>query len=435
MRWNSVFKLYCMFALIVAWTIVAGIDQPQPPWGAECNDRDQDGYGDPGSQVCPHPERDCDDERPDVNPGEREGPLGDPTCADGLDNNCDGLVDAADAGCYECFYDEDCDDENPCTEDQCDGGVCSHVATTQPCDDHNACTVGDICSRGTCVGGPSLACDDEDACTTDACDPVVGCVHEEVICYDGNACTTDMCDPLTGCVHGAVSCDDGNPCTDDSCDPSTGCVHTSNTLPCDDGDPCTMNDRCEAGICTGVLLDVDGDGYASSSCGGSDCNDSNGTVYTGAPELCDGIDNQCPGDPGYGEVDEGCQPPCIDHDGDGYGSPASSSCTYPEEDCYDYNPNAYPGSTYWSSTHRGDGSFDYNCDGVETKRWEGQADCVDWQPSPPSCTPVWGWYPGCYDPVQGWPSCGTPCPYLIGCLWKWMGWCDPTYYEVVQECR
>ncbi|HUT54477.1 MAG TPA: MopE-related protein [bacterium] len=46
----------------------------------------------------------------------------------------------------------------------------------------------------------------------------------------------------------------------------------------------------------------------------TDCDDGAITVYPGAPELCDSIDNQCPGDPGYGTVDEGCN---VDTDGDG----------------------------------------------------------------------------------------------------------------------
>lgn len=56
--------------------------------------------------------------------------------------------------------------------------------------------------------------------------------------------------------------------------------------------------------------DNDGDGYglsASPSCKHSelDCDDSEPDVYPGALELCDDIDNQCPGDPGHGIVDEG----------------------------------------------------------------------------------------------------------------------------------
>ena len=42
---------------------------------------------------------DCDDSNPDVNPGATEGPEGDPTCSDGVDNDCDGAVDGEDPAC------------------------------------------------------------------------------------------------------------------------------------------------------------------------------------------------------------------------------------------------------------------------------------------------------------------------------------------------
>ena len=45
----------------------------------------------------------------------------------------------------------------------------------------------------------------------------------------------------------------------------------------------------------------DGDGL--SECDG-DCDDTNGDIYPDAPEINDGEDNQCPGNAGYGVVDE-----------------------------------------------------------------------------------------------------------------------------------
>jgi len=38
--------------------------------------------------------------------------------------------------------------------------------------------------------------------------------------------------------------------------------------------------------------------------------------------------------------------------------------TISSADCYDSNASAYPGQTAWFTGNRGDGSFDYNCDGV-----------------------------------------------------------------------
>ena len=56
-------------------------------------DADGDGYTTCGG--------DCDDTNPDVSLGATEGPVGDATCSDGLDNDCDGAIDDADSGCVE----------------------------------------------------------------------------------------------------------------------------------------------------------------------------------------------------------------------------------------------------------------------------------------------------------------------------------------------
>ena len=47
-----------------------------------------------------------------------------------------------------------------------------------------------------------------------------------------------------------------------------------------------------------VGSDRDGDGYTEAD---GDCNDEDGWIWTGAPEMCDAVDNDC-----NGVVDEGC---------------------------------------------------------------------------------------------------------------------------------
>jgi hypothetical protein len=53
----------------------------------------------------------------------------------------------------------------------------------------------------------------------------------------------------------------------------------------------------------GGTNEVDADGDGLSVCAG-DCDEGDATVFAGAVEINDGIDNQCPGDPGHGSVDE-----------------------------------------------------------------------------------------------------------------------------------
>ncbi|MFH1615567.1 MAG: MopE-related protein [Planctomycetota bacterium] len=88
-------------------------------------------------------------------------------------------------------------------------------------------------------------------------------------------------------------------------------------------------------------VDADGDGYEDEACGGSDCDDSNPNVYPTAPELCDGLDNDC----------DGTIPPDeADADGDGY-----RIC---EGDCDDTIGSVNPGAP--EECYNG---LDDDCDG------------------------------------------------------------------------
>ena len=71
----------------------------------------------------------------------------------------------------------ECDDGNPCTEDECKNGICVSTASEgAPCDDEDACTPDDQCQTGgDCLGGDPIVCNDDNPCTDDDCDPSEGC--------------------------------------------------------------------------------------------------------------------------------------------------------------------------------------------------------------------------------------------------------------------
>ena len=109
-----------------------------------------------------------------------------------------------------------------------------------------------------------------------------------------DACHAGVCDGATG-LCAARPRDDGYGCSD--------------------GDDCTAGDRCRGGACVGAPLDEDGDGVTPVRCaagpGAGDCDDADIFVSAGAPEACDGKDNDCDGlvDEGLGLGDCYAGPP------------------------------------------------------------------------------------------------------------------------------
>ncbi len=119
---------------------------------------------------------------------------------------------------------------------------------------------------------------------------------------------------------------------------------------CQDKDP----DIDETGI---AGQDADGDGYSAAD----DCDDNDASAYPGAPESCDGVDNDCDG-----EVDEdGDLSWYADVDGDGYGDAGvtATGCEGPSgyvdngTDCDDGDAAIHP-----DASEACDG-IDNDCDG------------------------------------------------------------------------
>jgi len=183
-----------------------------------CVDRDQDGYADPASEGCPHPERDCDDENPAVHPGAEE-------LCNGEDDDCDDAVPADENdldGDNWRICEGDCDDGNAAVhpdaeetcngeDDDCDGAV--------PTDEQDLDEDGWPVCQGDCDdANPLIYPGAEELCNgrDDDCDDVVPAGEEDQDGDEWLVCEGD-CDDEDPLVHPEIpeNCENG---VDDDCD-------------------------------------------------------------------------------------------------------------------------------------------------------------------------------------------------------------------------
>ncbi len=288
-------------------------------------DDDNDGFGDPLQVVnaCLPPagyvgsSADCDDTRATVRPGGIE-------VCNGLDDDCDGTADNGAINPRTWFLDGDSDGFGlaSSTLQQC-GQPAGYVGGAGDCNDGDPAinpTADEVCDG-----------DDNDCDGTVDVAAIDGTTFFADVDGDGFGDPTDTrfeCAAPAGYVAVTGDCDDGdfgaNPAGSETCDGT--------------------DDDCDGTIDEGAsdastwYRDGDGDTYgdatfSTAACAqpagfvadATDCFDGLATVYPGAPELCDGLDNDCNGSPDDGAL--GTATWYRDQDSDGFGDPNVSQAT------------------------------------------------------------------------------------------------------------
>jgi hypothetical protein len=316
--------------------------------GINQDDLDGDGY-----DSC----SDCDDADPLVNPGAVE-------VCDGLDNDCNSLVDEGLTAVYHPDADGDGFGDSASPSEEC-GQPAGYVSDGSDCDDANAAA----------NPGATEVCDGFDNDCDGATDEGVTVFYFPDSDGDGfgdSDYSTEECEQPDGYVEDHTDCDDGDATI--SPDGTETCDGQDNDC---DGDEDDLDADVEFGESDVWFADSDGDGFgdaasSSSSCAqpegtssdSTDCDDSEASVYPEAEELCDDLDNDCDM-----EIDEDASTYYADSDGDGYGDPDAPAALCEAEDgyvadssdCDDSDASSYPGAEEVE-----DDSIDQDCDGEDT---------------------------------------------------------------------
>jgi hypothetical protein len=333
-------------------------------------DTDADSYGDAGAALaaCQQPagyvasSTDCDDADAAVHPGA-------PEVCNAVDDDCDGAIDDNASGTSTFYADADSDGFGGTTTADACFAPAGYVAASGDCNDAVA-TVH--------PGAPELCNNVDDDCDG-AVDDGAGTSWYADADSDGFGTTALVaCNRPSGYAAAGGDCDDAD-----------AAVHPGATEVCNGAD-----DDCDGVIddnASGASTfhpDADRDGFGASGspitactapngyvADATDCDDAVATTFPGAPEQCNGVDDDCDG-----QIDDNVQVITwyADTDGDGFGDPAAttSDCAQPvgyvlfDTDCDDGDPAINPAAV--EVCNGVDDDCDGNVDGP------GSSDAVDW---------------------------------------------------------
>ena len=339
-------------------------------------DSDSDSYGSATvtTTACAAPTgyvsdaTDCNDAAASVHPGASE-------YCNSTDDDCDGSVDesgSVDAITWYRDTDNDGYGNASATVTACTAPS-GYVANSGDCDD---------AARSVYPLAPETCNGTDDDCDGVVDDGVTSTFYRDADGdgYGTSGTTTTACSAPSGYVTNALDCNDGS-----------GTVKPGATEVCN-----SIDDDCDGSVdesgatgSTTWYVDADGDTYGSTAmtaytctmptgyaATATDCNDGSASVYPGATETCNSVDDDCDS-----IIDDGVTSTWFrDADADGYGSPSitTAACSAPSgyvanaTDCNDGTGTVNPGASETCN------SVDDNCSGVidegVTSTWYRDAD-------------------------------------------------------------